>query len=282
MFSLHLMEIFLNKMKNRLVGKPPFNPVFLIGCGRSGTTILGNTIGQHKEITYLNERRDLWHTAYPELDIWSGTVQNPKLLLGPEDVTSAKSETLKQLFYTEQVNNRSMVLLEKLPINNFRLEFIRALFPDARFIYLHRNGLEVAASIQKKADVRPWFGVQNQKWEMLLALGKKTVANLPQREFSNFEKGLLEWRLSIDASEAFFSNLPPEQFYSLSYQSFVDKPGQQLKAIYQFLNLKTEESTIHGFVKDISRKSEKHLKVEDSLLAIGGRNLELSVKNELR
>ena len=282
MFSLHLMEKFLNKIKNSLLGKPPFSPVFLIGCGRSGTTILGNTIGQHKEITYLNERRDLWHTAYPELDIWSGAVQNPKLLLGPEDVTSAKSETLKQLFYSEQINNRSTVLLEKLPINNFRLEFIRAIFPEARFIYLHRNGLEVASSIQKKADVRPWFGKQNQKWEMLLALGKNTVTDLPKREFSNFEKGLLEWRLSIDASEAFFSKLPLEKFYSLSYQSFVENSAQQLKAIYQFLNLKAEEPSIQGFVKDISRKSERHLKVENSLLAIGGRNLELSVKNELR
>ncbi|WP_417860784.1 hypothetical protein [Winogradskyella sediminis] len=34
-------------------------PVFLIGCGRSGTTILGTTLGKHQSITYLNERRDL-------------------------------------------------------------------------------------------------------------------------------------------------------------------------------------------------------------------------------
>ena len=46
-----------------------FQPVFLIGCGRSGTTILGTTIGKHESITYLNERRDLWHQAYPEFDI---------------------------------------------------------------------------------------------------------------------------------------------------------------------------------------------------------------------
>ena len=56
-----------------------FNPVFIIGCGRSGTTILGNTLSNHPKIKYLNERRDLWHKAYPEFNIWNKITQNPKL-----------------------------------------------------------------------------------------------------------------------------------------------------------------------------------------------------------
>ena len=35
-------------------------PVFIIGCGRSGTTILGKTLSNHPKIKYLNERRDLY------------------------------------------------------------------------------------------------------------------------------------------------------------------------------------------------------------------------------
>src|SRR5205807_1050578 len=47
------------------------SPVFILGCGRSGTTILGNLLAQHPSVTYLHEHRPLWTSAYPETDIWS-------------------------------------------------------------------------------------------------------------------------------------------------------------------------------------------------------------------
>ena len=45
--------------------------------------------------------------------------------------------------------NSSKILLEKLPINSFRLRFLKESFPEARYIYLTRNGLEVSKSIEK-------------------------------------------------------------------------------------------------------------------------------------
>ena len=38
--------------------------VFIIGCGRSNTTVLGKTLSNHPKIKYLNERRDLWHKKF--------------------------------------------------------------------------------------------------------------------------------------------------------------------------------------------------------------------------
>ena len=54
-----LKNIFFWFKKNRT----EFSPVFIIGCGRSGTTILGDTLSKHPKIEYLNERRDLWHKS---------------------------------------------------------------------------------------------------------------------------------------------------------------------------------------------------------------------------
>ena len=65
-----------------------FAPVFSIGCGRSGTTILGNTLSQHPDIKYLNERRDVWHRAYPEFNIWEENVLNSKLYANEKDYKS--------------------------------------------------------------------------------------------------------------------------------------------------------------------------------------------------
>ena len=65
MISEFLKNILFNLKKHQY----SFNPVFIIGCGRSGTTILGKTLSSHPEIKYLNERRDLWHKSYPEFNI---------------------------------------------------------------------------------------------------------------------------------------------------------------------------------------------------------------------
>ena len=67
--------------------------MFLIRCGRSGTTILSTAIGQNKSITYLNERRDLWHQAYAEFDIWSGKHKSPMLIATAGDNDKIKLDS---------------------------------------------------------------------------------------------------------------------------------------------------------------------------------------------
>ena len=63
---------------------------------------------------------------------------------------SKNNNLLHLLFFREQVLGKSTILLEKLPINNFRLKFLKKSFPNARYIYLSRNGLEVSKSFEKR------------------------------------------------------------------------------------------------------------------------------------
>ena len=142
-----------------------FSPVFIIGCGRSGTTILGNTLSHHSQIKYLNERRDLWYRSYPEFDIWNKKTQNSKLYVDEKDIIFKKNHLLHHLLFREQVLGNAKILLEKLPINCFRLKFLEKSFPNARYIYLTRNGLEVSDSIERsmqkgKREVMP--GIVNK------------------------------------------------------------------------------------------------------------------------
>ena len=40
-------------------------PVFLLGCARSGTSILGEALATHPEIAYLFEASFLWNAISP-------------------------------------------------------------------------------------------------------------------------------------------------------------------------------------------------------------------------
>ena len=78
--------------------KQQFSPVFIIGCGRSGTTILGDTLSRHPKIKYLNERRDLWHKSYPEFDIWNKNIEDSKLYADEKDIIFKKHNLLYSFF----------------------------------------------------------------------------------------------------------------------------------------------------------------------------------------
>lgn len=257
-----------------------FNPVFIIGCGRSGTTILGETLSQHPRIKYLNERRDLWHKAYPEFDIWTGDYLNPKMIANENDYSEKKTELLRKLFYKQQLFGKSKVLLEKLPINNFRLNFIKKSFPEAKFIYLYRNGLEVSRSIKQKIVQGKWFGKDDLKLNLLLKLTKRKNLNLHKFVLSDIHKGMLEWRLSIEESHDFFRNLTSERFIHFSYQDFIRNPNNILGEIFSFLELDSSEEVLCKLSKNITSKNKPIYDTKDiNLKEIGGEILKKTIKN---
>lgn len=189
-------------------------PVFIIGCGRSGTTTLGTALSKHREVTYLNEPRHLWSAAYPITDIWSeqASARNGKIFLSADDAETEKSRKLSRLFHLETIRSNRPVLIEKMPINNFRLQFIHAIFPGASFIHIRRNDLEVARSIKKRAENDGWFGSNNYKWKQLVkfAATSKETAFLPKLCTNYFYMSLLEWRLGTEAAGNFLKRLPKE------------------------------------------------------------------------
>jgi len=253
-----------------------FTPIFIIGCGRSGTTILGETLSKHSEIKYLNERRDLWHKSYPQFNIWNQDTKNPLLFASNKDINNTKSSLLKKLFFREQVIGKSSVLLEKLPINNFRLDFLNSTFPNAKYIYLRRNGLEVSSSIEKQINKRNWFS--GEKESLLKKYSEKM--NFKTEVETNFEKGMWEWKLSIDESNAFFNKLDNNKFIHLSYQDFIDNTYKELKSIFDFMNLQYSEEFLISISKDINRKNPSLSRIpNDNSEQIGGDILKQSINN---
>ena len=260
------------------------SPVFILGCGRSGTTILGNALAQHPRVTYLHEPRDLWTSGYPETDIWTehSVARHGKLVFTESDVNPRKTRALKKLFALEIRRSRRPVLIEKLPINNFRLRFIRGMFPDCRFIHIWRNGLEVARSIEAMSMQGRWFKSDQYRWNMFAdyAQSMPETAHLPALCQSYYEKGLLEWRVSTEAATSFLERLPQENWLEVSYSTFVADPFGTSERLADFLHL-TPEQMVRDFIRhNIRRRSESRDGAEVTQLErlIGGPLLEQSVQ----
>ena len=246
----------------RLGRKPVLRrPIFIVGCGRSGTTILGDTLAVNTSVTYLNEYRQLWANAYPTTDVWSerASERGGRLDLTESACTPEQSRRLTVNFYCETFATGRPRLVEKLPINSFRLPFIDAIFPNALFVHLLRNGLEIARSIERMPEESHWYGYDDYKWRLLeeYAGRSERYRDLPALCDTVRRRGLLEWRMSVETAIEFFDALPAERHISLTYEELLDRPAEVVRRIEEFAGLAPNKAVHSYATANLQRRSPK-------------------------
>jgi hypothetical protein len=131
------------------------NPIFILGCGRSGTTLLNELLTKHADVAVLSEANDIWDpSGYP----WSRSPQaSPPIWLDAEAYTSrwwqdnrARQHEIRAIFGAFQAIQRKPVFLNKTPLNTFRIPYLLETFPQARFINIVRDGRAVVYSYAHK------------------------------------------------------------------------------------------------------------------------------------
>ena len=112
-------------------------PIILIGCPRSGTTLLGQLFAAHPDVAYWEEPRTVWSTGNQHL---------PDDLLSDEHLSTEIATEIDQRFADFLKQSGKSRFAEKTPSNMLRLCFIHALYPDCRIIHLYRDPRPVVAS----------------------------------------------------------------------------------------------------------------------------------------
>ena len=244
--------------------------VFLTGCGGSGTTILGRLLGRHPRVTYLNDRFDLWVDALPIADIWGFSDRDDhgaRVELTANDLDRPGVRDGIDLVRSRLEAQRagSPVLIEKLAINNFRLAFLHAAFPDAAFINITRHGLEVAACIARKVELGRWYGRNDRKWALLRDYaGRIGLGELAESCQTPFEKGLLEWRLSVESAADFFDRTHDARAAHVRYEHLVDDSAAVAGTLFRFLDLDHDPAVSAWAGDNIARRSPTWHDIDDA------------------
>lgn len=131
--GLHLPALVL---KGRLS-----EPVFIIGAPRSGTSLLYSILRASSHLAHWpGEAHEVWEADFhPALTGWKSNA------LGREDARGPEGERIKREFLLVAGTRRR--LIDKTPRNALRVSFIDELFPDARFVFLTRDGRENVNSL---------------------------------------------------------------------------------------------------------------------------------------
>jgi Sulfotransferase family len=240
-------------------------PIFIIGCGRSGTTLAGRLFGLHPAVRYLNEPFDLWAAIDPTTDILQLYRKGEcRALLDGSLVT----DVTRARFRSAMRAKGDLTLVEKSPINALRIGYILALEPSARFVHIVRDGVDVVRSIQKMASVtnslafRPslndWWGIEGAKWEALERDG--AAASYYENEVSilssDAQRGAYEWLVSMREVDDWRERLQ-SRLVEFRYEDLSRDPRSTLQGVVDALGFSCPGSWLNEAASQVrqSRKS---------------------------
>jgi hypothetical protein len=227
-------------------------PIFIIGSGRSGTTALGVVLSMHPAVGFLNEPKALWHVVYPGEDVLGNYSRGPaRFRLDADDATAEAKAAAHKLYGAYLAATASARVVDKYPELVFRVPFVRALFPDAKFLFLIRNGWDTCASIARQSQVTgarsrgeqaDWWGVGDRKWTLLVDQLVTADSALHDRadEIRAFQseraRAAVEWVVTMNEGIRVREALPAAVF-TLRFEDLIAGPESVLREVLAFCGL---------------------------------------------
>jgi hypothetical protein len=231
-------------------------PIFILGTGRSGTTILGIVLSMHRDLGFLNEPKALWHAIHAEEDLIGSYSRGPaRYRLSQEDATLQVKKYAHRLFGAYLATSFSRRVVDKYPELVFRIPFVREIFPDAKFIFLARNGWNTCCSIgnwsgrlgqEVGGEIHDWWGADRRKWNLLV---EQLVPEYPDLEkhaaaMRNWTKqtdmAALEWIITMREGLK-LEQLYPAQVTRVNYEDLCSNPRDLLTACASFLEITSDD-----------------------------------------
>jgi hypothetical protein len=169
--------------------------------------------------TYLDPKGAQWGYFFPQK--MTGQFQKYVLL---ENISDAEMEAWKRSFIfllkKIAIASQQKQLVLKSPPNTARLKLLLSIFPDAKFIFIHRNPYQVYSSNKRFWQVlQKVYALQTTKSVDVNAVILDTYSKMMQRYLQ--EKDLV----------------PPGQLTEIAYDDFIQDPLANLNKAYQALHL---------------------------------------------
>ena len=233
-------------------------PIFIVGTGRSGSTVLGVMMSMHRDVGFLNEPKALWHAIHPGGDVFGqyASGKPARYALDEADATDDVRRRARRLFGAYLAATGSKRVTDKYPELVFRIPFVRAIFPDARFVFLVRDGRDTCRSIEswsERKGVRSigefhdWWGADNRKWRLMLEQlvpEEETLAGSLD-EIRGFDRhadmAAVEWIVTIREGLRHAARYPHD-VYTIRYESLVADPRKELSRLLDFCGLPQDET----------------------------------------
>ncbi len=220
--------------------------IFLVGCPRSGTTLLQSILASHPEIIsfpethlfsktisinrlvrlftiYGQNHLNTLKTIFQELGVSDNSISNIKTpVFSTEEWISNLLDQLDIIANHFSPKELPEYLLEKTPRHLHFIDEIQSVDSEAQFIHIIRKGEDVVASLHEATKNSPghWDGSRSLK------------------------KSVFWWNRSIRLSSGFIGK--KNQHFVL-YKDLIDHPEKTISALLNNLNISYSDSLFTSF-----------------------------------
>ncbi|HEV2496028.1 MAG TPA: sulfotransferase [Terriglobia bacterium] len=233
------------------------NPVvFIVGCPRSGTTLLRRILDAHPQIAvtketqwfdeswlalWFEQRRGLTPDGNVTPELVAFMLEHPKfsrlkmprqqfLDLAGNGASVHFSAFVTRIFdHYGQIKGKARVG-NKDPVYVRKLSLLHSLWPEARFVHLIRDGRDVSLSVIHWPDKGP--------------ISKRTYATSNDDPVST---AALWWECNVRCGREERSRLGPQLYYEMRYESLVTHPASECERLCDFLGLPFDEAMVRFY-----------------------------------
>ena len=230
---------------------PPRRPILVLGCPRSGTSVLLQGLLRSPELgSVQSEGHILWDEFHhPRARGWDSDA------LGAEDVTERERE---YIYCAIRWFVRDRRFIDKTPESCLRVPYLDALFPGATFVFLRRRAADNVNSLIEAWRARPRFvkyrlpepltglgPLSGNLWSFVLVPGWRELRSAPleeicARQYVACNEAVLEARRAVD----------PSRWVDVTYEDLVRAPVEETGRIYECLGLDFTDEARH-FAADL-------------------------------
>ncbi|MFN2489863.1 MAG: sulfotransferase [Actinomycetota bacterium] len=216
-------------------------PVFIVSAPRSGSQLVYQILRTSKRLTSWrpSEAHEVWEAEHhPALRRWTSNV------LDESDLTPQAAARIRREFFL--VAGADKRLLDKTPRNALRVPFVDAVFPDARYIFLQRDGRDNVNSLinawrspryrtYRLPEPHHIPGVDQAWWKFVLYPEWRSDAHGPLEVVC-----AKQWSIANSSILRALGHIEDSRSVRLRYEDLIERPVHEVARILDFLELPYE------------------------------------------
>ena len=218
-------------------------PIVILSAPRAGSTLLFETLAQAAGVYTIGGESHQLIESIAALRPGRGVARSNRLTRS--DATTAIVAELRQRF-AGRIHDRDgkapgsgahVRLLEKTPKNALRVPFLLEVFPDAQFIFLHRDPRANLSSMIQAWRAKGWVTYRQLPgwpgpWSLLLPPGYERLQGRPLEEVVAFQ-----WRVANQTILDDLADLPRERWTRVAYEELLRDPRAKIAGLLDFAGI---------------------------------------------